>query len=74
MIEDYGCQQDRSEPLGLLIYFFYLDALYGPMVSLGLIISLICVMLIAIAQRFSRWETRGKVVLVLRFRNLVLSS
>jgi len=47
-----------SEPLGPLIYFFYLDGLYGPMASLGLIISLICVMLIAVAQRFSRWETR----------------
>ncbi len=47
-----------SEPLGPLIYFFYLDGLYGPMASLGLIISLICVILIAIAQRFSRWETK----------------
>jgi ABC-type Fe3+ transport system permease subunit len=47
-----------SEPLGPLIYYFYLDGLYGPMASLGLIISLICVMLIAVAQRFSRWETR----------------
>ena len=47
-----------SEPLGPLIYFFYLDGLYGPMAALGLIISLICVILIAVAQRFSRWETK----------------
>jgi iron(III) transport system permease protein len=47
-----------SEPLGPLIYFFYLDGWYGPMAALGLIISLICVILIAVAQRFSRWETR----------------
>jgi len=47
-----------SEPLGPLIYYFYLDGLYGPMASLGLIISLICVILIAVAQRFSHWETR----------------
>jgi len=46
-----------SEPLGPLIYFFYLDGWYGPMAALGLIISLICVILIAIAQRFSRWES-----------------
>jgi iron(III) transport system permease protein len=47
-----------SEPLGPLIYFFYLDGWYGPMAALGLIISLICVILIAIAQRFSRWESK----------------
>jgi iron(III) transport system permease protein len=47
-----------SEPLGPLIYFFSLDGWYGPMAALGLIISLICVVLIAIAQRFSRWEAR----------------
>ncbi len=47
-----------SEPLGPLIYFFYLDGWYGPMAALGLVISLICIILIAIAQRFSRWETR----------------
>ena len=46
-----------SEPLGPLIYFLYLDGWYGPMAALGLIISLICVILIAIAQRFSRWES-----------------
>jgi iron(III) transport system permease protein len=47
-----------SEPLGPLIYFFYLDGWYGPMAALGLIISLICVILIAIAQRYSRWDTK----------------
>lgn len=47
-----------SEPLGPLIYFFYLDGWYGPMAALGLVISVICIILIAMAQRFSRWETR----------------
>ncbi len=45
-----------SEPLGPLLYFFYLDGRYGPMAAVGLVISLICIVLIAVAQRFSRWE------------------
>ena len=46
-----------SEPLGPLLYFYYLDGSYGPMAAVGLVISLICIILIAIAQRYSRWET-----------------
>jgi len=46
-----------AEPLGPLLYFFYLDGWTGPMAALGLIISLICIVLIALAQRFSRWES-----------------
>lgn len=45
-----------SEPLGPLLYFLYLDALHGPMAALGLAISAVCIVLIAIAQRFSRWD------------------
>jgi iron(III) transport system permease protein len=45
-----------SEPLGPLLYFYYLDGSYGPMAAVGLVISLICIIAIAIAQRYSRWE------------------
>lgn len=46
-----------SEPLGPLLYFLYLDGMRGAVGALGLVISLICIILIAIAQRFSWWET-----------------
>jgi len=45
-----------SEPLGPLLYFLYLDGMRGRMAAIGLVISLISVILIAIAQRLSRWE------------------
>jgi iron(III) transport system permease protein len=45
-----------SEPLGPLLYFYYLDGAYGRMAAVGLVISLICIVLIALAQRFSHWE------------------
>jgi len=47
-----------SEPLGPLLYFLYLDGHRGRVGALGVIISLICVILIAIAQRLSRWDKR----------------
>jgi len=47
-----------SEPLGPLLYFLYLDGMRGPLGALGLLISAISIILIAIAQRLSRWETR----------------
>lgn len=47
-----------SEPLGPLMYFLYLDGMRGRVGALGIVISLICVILIAIAQRLSRWETK----------------
>lgn len=45
-----------SEPLGPLLYFYYLDGSYGRMAAVGLVISLISIILIALAQKFSRWE------------------
>ena len=45
-----------SEPLGPLLYFYYLDGAYGRMAAIGLVISLISIFLIALAQRFSRWD------------------
>jgi iron(III) transport system permease protein len=47
-----------SEPLGPLLYFFYLDGQRGRVGALGIVISIICVILIAIAQRLSRWDTK----------------
>ena len=46
-----------SEPLGPLLYFLYLDGMRGRVAAIGLVISIISVILIAIAQRYSRWET-----------------
>ena len=46
-----------SEPLGPLLYFLYLDGMRGRVAAIGLVISLISVILIAIAQRYSRWDT-----------------
>lgn len=47
-----------SEPLGPLLYFLYIDGMHGPMAALGIVISIVCTVLIAIAQPFSRWETK----------------
>ena len=47
-----------SEPLGPLLYFLYLDGMRGRVGALGVVISIICVVLIAFAQRLSRWEAR----------------
>jgi iron(III) transport system permease protein len=47
-----------AEPLGPMMYFLYLDGQRGRVGALGIIISIICVFLIAIAQRLSRWDTR----------------
>jgi iron(III) transport system permease protein len=40
-----------SEPLGPLLYHFYVDGNLGPMCSLALIVSVICIGLIVIARR-----------------------
>jgi iron(III) transport system permease protein len=40
-----------SEPLGPLLYHFYVDGNLGPMCSLAPIISLVCIVLILIARR-----------------------
>jgi iron(III) transport system permease protein len=45
-----------AEPLGPLLYFLYLDGMRGRVAAIGLIISVISVILIAIAQRYSRWQ------------------
>jgi iron(III) transport system permease protein len=47
-----------AEPLGPLLYFLYLDGQRGRVAAIGLVISLISVILIAIAQRLSRWEAK----------------
>jgi iron(III) transport system permease protein len=47
-----------SEPLGPLLYFLYLDGMRGRVAAIGLVISVISVVLIAIAQRYSHWETK----------------
>ena len=47
-----------SEPLGPLLYFLYLDGMRGRVAAIGLVISLISVFLIAIAQRYSHWESK----------------
>jgi iron(III) transport system permease protein len=46
-----------AEPLGPLLYFLYLDGMRGRVAAIGLVISVISVVLIAIAQRYSRWDT-----------------
>ncbi|OGP21667.1 MAG: hypothetical protein A2038_07025 [Deltaproteobacteria bacterium GWA2_57_13] len=45
-----------AEPLGPLLYFLYLDGMRGRVAAIGLVISVISILLIAVAQRFSRWE------------------
>ena len=47
-----------AEPLGPLLYFLYLDGMRGRVAAIGLVISLISVILIAVAQRYSRWESK----------------
>jgi len=43
-----------SEPIGPLLYHFYVDGNLGPMCSLGVIVSVICLILIIVAQRLGR--------------------
>jgi iron(III) transport system permease protein len=40
-----------SEPLGPLLYHFYVDGNLGPMCSLAIIVSVICILLIVVARR-----------------------
>ena len=47
-----------SEPLGPLLYFLYLDGMRGRVAAIGLVISVISVVLIAIAQRYSHWDAK----------------
>ncbi len=43
-----------SEPLGPLLYHFYVDGNLGPMCSLALIVSVVCITLIVIARRIGK--------------------
>lgn len=43
-----------AEPVGPLLYHFYVDGNLGPMCSLGVIVSAICLILIVIARRLGR--------------------
>ncbi len=43
-----------SEPLGPLLYHFYVDGNLGPMCSLALIVSVVCISLIVIARRIGK--------------------
>jgi iron(III) transport system permease protein len=47
-----------AEPLGPLLYFLYLDGMRGRVAAIGIVISIISVILIAIAQRYSHWESK----------------
>ncbi len=43
-----------AEPLGPLLYHFYIDGNLGPMCSLALIVSVICIFLILIARKVGK--------------------
>jgi iron(III) transport system permease protein len=43
-----------SEPLGPLLYHFYVDGNLGPMCSLAFIVSIVCVILILIARKIGK--------------------
>jgi ABC-type Fe3+ transport system permease subunit len=43
-----------SEPLGPLLYHFYVDGNLGPMCSLAFIVSSICIVLIVVAHRIGK--------------------
>ena len=43
-----------SEPLGPLLYHFYVDGNLGPMCSLALIVSVVCVAMIVIARKIGQ--------------------
>jgi iron(III) transport system permease protein len=45
-----------TEALGPLLYFLYLDGMRGRVAAIGLVICVFSVILIAIAQRLSRWD------------------
>jgi len=43
-----------AEPIGPLLYHFYIDGNLGPMCSLGVIVSVICMILIVMARRIGK--------------------
>jgi iron(III) transport system permease protein len=49
-----------AEPIGPLLYHFYVDGNLGPMCSLGVIVSAICLILIVVARRIGKVNARGE--------------
>ena len=51
-----------SEPLGPLLYHFYVDGNLGPMCSLALIVSVLCITMIVIARKIGQFgsEIEGR--------------
>jgi iron(III) transport system permease protein len=47
-----------AEPIGPLLYHFYVDGNLGPMCSLGVIVSVICLVLIVAARRIGKVGAR----------------
>ncbi|MGH7768750.1 MAG: ABC transporter permease [Candidatus Binatia bacterium] len=47
-----------AEPIGPLLYHFYVDGNLGPMCSLGVIVSVICLLLIVVARRVGKGNTK----------------
>ena len=43
-----------SEPVGPLLYFMWLDGLTGPLAALGLLVSVVSTVLVAVASRYAR--------------------
>jgi iron(III) transport system permease protein len=43
-----------SEPLGPLLYHFYIDGNLGPMCSLAMVVSIVCVLLIVVARKIAQ--------------------
>lgn len=43
-----------AEPIGPLLYHFYVDGNLGPMCSLGVIVSAVCLILIVVARRIGK--------------------
>ena len=43
-----------SEPVGPLLYFMWLDGLTGPLAALGLLVSVVSTILVAVASRYAR--------------------
>jgi iron(III) transport system permease protein len=47
-----------AEPIGPLLYHFYVDGNLGPMCSLGVIVSAICLVMIVVARRIGKVNTK----------------
>jgi iron(III) transport system permease protein len=47
-----------AEPIGPLLYHFYVDGNLGPMCSLGVIVSVICLLLIVAARRIGKGNAK----------------